>query len=76
LAILRVGAGANQEAVELYRRVIAAAPENAGAHLNLGFALRSMGRDEEAEAELRRAVELDPRLASRIPPGSTGTPQQ
>ena len=40
--------------------VVAKAPHNARAHNNLGYALALRHRDDEAEAEFRRAIELDP----------------
>ena len=40
--------------------------DNAGAHLNLGFALRELGRDKQAQEAFDRAVELDPALQARI----------
>jgi tetratricopeptide (TPR) repeat protein len=53
------------EAIELYRRVIASEPDHAGAHLNLGFLLKDTGKNDEGEAELDKAVELDPSLEAR-----------
>jgi tetratricopeptide (TPR) repeat protein len=67
LAIIRNTAGAKQEAVDLYRRVLNVNANNAPAHLNLGFALLDLQRREEGERELRRAVDLDPTLRSRVP---------
>jgi hypothetical protein len=40
--------------------VVTKAPHNARAHNNLGYALALAHRDDEAEAEFRRALELDP----------------
>lgn len=59
------------EAGNLYRHVISLEPANAAAHLNLGFVLKSMGREDEGNAELQRAVHLDPKLVSRLPAGVT-----
>lgn len=42
-------------------------PEDAGAHLNLGFLLLDSGEAREGRAELATAVGLDPSLESRIP---------
>ena len=67
LAILITGP-APQEALELYKHAIALDPANASAHLNLGFLLKSLGRAEEGDGELQRAVELDPTLAARVSP--------
>ena len=58
-----------QEAESLYRNAIAVQPSYAIAHLNLGFLLRSEGRNTEGNAELLKATQLDPKLASRIPAG-------
>jgi Flp pilus assembly protein TadD len=66
LAIIRT-VPAPVEAEALYRHVITINASNAAAHLNLGFLLRSVGRADEGNAELKKAVQLDPQLASRIP---------
>jgi Flp pilus assembly protein TadD len=75
LAILRTASGP-QEAVDLYRHAITLNPKDASSHLNLGFLLVSLGQRDEGGAELRLATGLDPRLASRVPPGliETSTP--
>lgn len=67
LAIVRTAAGDSTEAVTLYRKVIAIEPNNANAHLNLGFALIDISKRAEGDAELKKAVQLDPKLASRVP---------
>ena len=67
LAVLRTAAGDEDEAIELYRRIIEVEPGYAPAHLNLGFALIDIGDAGEGQAELQRATELDPSLASRLP---------
>ncbi len=66
LAILRTEADPD-EAEELYRSVLTLQPDNASAHLNLGFLLIEHGEEEDGQAELDEAVQLDPSLASRIP---------
>jgi tetratricopeptide (TPR) repeat protein len=71
LAILRTKADPN-EAVTLYQHAIRLQPSWAGAHLNLGFLLKSLGKDPEAQAEFKLAVQYDSSLASRIPPGAGG----
>ena len=38
-------------------------PDFAEAHLNLGAALRSLGREPEALASFEKAIELKPQLA-------------
>jgi tetratricopeptide (TPR) repeat protein len=66
------------EAIELYRGVISLQPDYAAAHLNLGFLLKANGKAPEGEKELKKAVELDPTLSSRIPasprPAGPATP--
>jgi tetratricopeptide (TPR) repeat protein len=56
------------EALGLYKRVVELKPDDAGAHLNMGFLLKSMGQLDEGNAELKTAVALNPTLASRIEP--------
>jgi tetratricopeptide (TPR) repeat protein len=75
LAVLRAKAGANHEAGDLYQRIIAASPKFARAHLNYGLLLiDELGNRSKGEAELRRAIELDHSLTSRIPPGTLTSP--
>jgi tetratricopeptide (TPR) repeat protein len=66
LAIIRTGPSPT-EAVELYRHVLVNQPGSAGAHLNLGFVLLSLGRASEAKTEFAAAVQIDPGLAGRVP---------
>ena len=66
LATVRYRLGAKLEAVDLYHQVIELEPQNASAHLNLAFSLRDLGEEEAAE-EFGTAVQLDPRLVSRVP---------
>ena len=73
LAIIRAQAGANQEAADLYRRVIAIDPNYAAAHFNLGLILRVLGQNAEAQTELATAQRLDPKL---VAPNPTATPNQ
>jgi tetratricopeptide (TPR) repeat protein len=65
LAILRTAA-APQEAVDLYRHVIALRPGDPSAHLNLGYVLLSLKQQVEGKAELDRAVALNPALAANV----------
>jgi Tfp pilus assembly protein PilF len=53
-------------AASLYERLIESDSRNAGAHLNLAFVLRRLGRTSDAEREFERAVALDPGLEDRI----------
>lgn len=48
-------------AIDTFRRVLQAAPRHALARYNLALALNRMDRGEEAIAELRRVVDVDPR---------------
>ncbi len=54
-------AGASQEAVQAYIRAIAADPDCADAHVNLGRLLALLGEFANAEAHYRRALESDSR---------------
>jgi tetratricopeptide (TPR) repeat protein len=60
-AHMRKGENAGAEA--LYREILAKDPDFANAHCNLGFVLNELGRRAEAMASLRRAAELNPKLA-------------
>lgn len=55
----------SEEAKSLYEKLLAGNPDYANGHLNLGFLLLSMGRTAEGNAELDKAVALDPSLAER-----------
>lgn len=70
LAIVKTAEGDIKAAIDLYRSAIDAQPDYAAAHLNLGFALIENGDKREGNAELAKAIKLDPSLASRIPEGS------
>ncbi|MGH7176382.1 MAG: tetratricopeptide repeat protein [Tepidisphaeraceae bacterium] len=52
-------AGNLDQAETIYRRIILAAPQWPGAHVNLAEALRAGGRLSEAESSLRNALALD-----------------
>jgi tetratricopeptide (TPR) repeat protein len=67
LAILRT-AESPAEAEDLYRHVIEVQPDHATAHLNLGFLLISLGRQDEGQALIDQAILLDPTLESRRAP--------
>ncbi len=53
-------AGRLAEARERYRAAVAAAPEHAAAHLNLGIALEALGDAEGAVRSYETALERDP----------------
>ncbi len=50
-----------EQAVDYFRRAIAARDDYPRAHHNLGAALSALGQREEASREFERAVELEPR---------------
>lgn len=75
LAIIRAQSDPD-EAESLYRSVIRIEPDNASAHLNLGFLLIEGGDQASGEAELERAVELDPSLAARVPEREAEDPSE
>ena len=54
--------GRYEHAAAIYRQLLLALPGDAGLHMNLGMALAMAGREGEAIAPLRRAVELQPTL--------------
>ncbi len=56
--------GAN-ERLRWFQAAVAAAPANAAAHNNLGIALKDKGQLDEAIACYKKAIELDPKFASR-----------
>jgi tetratricopeptide (TPR) repeat protein len=80
LAILRTSVGATQEAMDLYRRVIAAESDDADAYFNLGLLYRDAGKIELADRYTDQALSLDPSLAARLstqpvsPGPSAGSP--
>lgn len=51
-----------EAAISLYRRTIAAVPDDAGSHYRLGQALALIGADAESRSMLQRAFQLDPSL--------------
>jgi tetratricopeptide (TPR) repeat protein len=72
LAILRFEAGSAKDAIELYQTLLAASPDYAAAHYNLGVALRSIGKQREGDEEIARAIGLDRTLAPPVSvPGSS-----
>ncbi len=63
-------------AKDVYEDLIELQPDNAGAHLNLGFVLRQLGRGDDAQKEFDRAVALDPSLRARIKGDKEAEPDQ
>ena len=68
-----------QDAIDLYRKDIAVEPNNAAAHYNLGILLRLQGKIAEGDAEIARAIQLDPKLPQPGPvttakPTTTASP--
>ncbi len=75
LAIVRKAVGDTTSAITFYRQAIAADPNNPAPHFNLGILLRATGDKALGDAEIAKAVELNPALASRVPveaPGGSG----
>lgn len=75
LGFTRLAAGAWAEAEDANRKVIAAEPNNAPAHYNLGLALRGQGKEAEAVQSFQRAAQLDAKLVPPAPP-ATAAPTQ
>ena len=73
LGVVRQAFNSVQEAVDLYRKDIAVEPTNAAAHYNLGILLRIQGKTADGDAEIARAIQLDPKLPQ--PPAPTATPK-
>jgi tetratricopeptide (TPR) repeat protein len=73
VAAVRQALGAIQEAIDLYRKDLSFEPNNAAAHYNLGILLRIQGKAAEGEAEIAKAIQLDPKLPQPAPP-PTATP--
>ena len=64
MAIAAQNRGNHVEAVEYFRRALAALPEDADLRIGLGVALYQTGKVDEAIAQLKRACELAPESAS------------
>ncbi|MBZ5639051.1 MAG: tetratricopeptide repeat protein [Acidobacteriia bacterium] len=60
LGTIRAGQRRVTEAIDLYRRALRAAPENAIVHYNLAGALEASGRADEAMAEFETAIRCSP----------------
>ncbi len=62
LGIARHQLGQHDSALRCFQQALAAQPDNALLHLNMGSCHRSLEQIELAEAAYRRALELNPRL--------------
>jgi len=60
LATLHFKNGEYREAAQIYARLLAQAPKDGGLHASLGATLGALGRYDEAEAELQKAIQLAP----------------
>jgi tetratricopeptide (TPR) repeat protein len=63
LGLLLQQAGEHEQSAQCYRAVAELAPDFSPALLNLGHALKAMGKDDEARQAWGRAIEADPALA-------------
>jgi tetratricopeptide (TPR) repeat protein len=52
--------GEHRPALEIYARILADYPRHAGAHLNYGHTLKTVGRLDDAIAAYRASIELSP----------------
>ena len=62
LGVLVAKSGRTSEAVDLYRRAISSRPAAANAHFNLALLLRFQKKKAEGDAEMGKALSLDPKL--------------
>jgi Flp pilus assembly protein TadD len=53
-----------RDTVSLYKHMLALTPDAAPLHNNLGIALQSQGRLDEAISHYRRALQINPNFAS------------
>ncbi len=58
-----------QDAIALYRKVIATNPTDVNAIYNLGLLLYQTGQKTEGEALLTQALQMAPSLAKKVPTG-------
>jgi len=68
LGAVRQAFGAVQDAIDLYRKDVGIEPNNAAAHYNLGILLRIQGKTGEGDAEIAKALQLDPKLPQPATP--------
>jgi tetratricopeptide (TPR) repeat protein len=73
LATIRAGANDFSEAIALYRRAIAANPNFAEAHFNLGLLLMDHGDKTLGQQEVAKGIELKPELGSHFATSTTTT---
>ena len=77
LAYVRAQQDGMQEAIALYRRVIALDPNNGAAHYNLGLLLRIAGAIADGDAEIARGRQIDPSLPAPGPaPSASASPKR
>ena len=62
LGVIMAGEGNTAEAIKLYRKALATAPEYAEAHANLGHQLLNLGQLDQAQTSLTKALDLSPDL--------------
>lgn len=67
LATMKQAAGQDAEAILLYTEALKTNPDHAPSHFNLGLVYLRTGQQEQGQAEIDRAIELDPQLADREP---------
>jgi Tfp pilus assembly protein PilF len=67
LAILTDAAGDPTAAADLYRRAAAANPSDASSHFNLGLLLLRLGKTAQGNAEITKAIKLNPALKRPSP---------
>jgi tetratricopeptide (TPR) repeat protein len=65
LGLLLQSAGDHNAAAECYRTTLQHKPQFSGALINLGHALRAVGKDDQAKELWSQAVAADPELAAR-----------
>jgi tetratricopeptide (TPR) repeat protein len=73
LGVVRQAFNSVQEAVDLYRKDISVEPNNAAAHYSI--LLRVQGKLADGDAEIARAMQLDPKLPQPPAPAPTATPK-
>jgi tetratricopeptide (TPR) repeat protein len=71
LGVVRQAFNSIQEAIDLYRKDVSIEPNNAAAHYNLGILLRVQGTTADGDAEIAKAIQLDPKLPQPATPAPT-----